>query len=208
MKTKIDLDNWYRKSHFNFFNSFEEPFFGVNVNVDVTIAYRKAKEQGVSFYLYYLHCILKAANMLEPFRLRVEDNEVFLYDNDDVHASATIARPDTTFGFSYIDYKPEFAEFVTGAQQEIKRVQSRTDLEIRPMFNVLHVSAIPWVNFTGLTHARSFTFKDSMPKVSLGKVTEQEGKLTMPVSVTVHHGLVDGRHVGEYIDLFQQLLNA
>jgi chloramphenicol O-acetyltransferase type A len=130
---------------------------------------------------------------------------VFLYD--EVHASATISRPDTTFGFSYIDYKPNFAEFVTDAQQEIKRVQGTVGLELSPVFNVLHVSAIPWVNFTGLTHARSFTFKDSMPKISLGKVTEQDGKKSMPVSVTVHHGLMDGRQIGEFIDLFQELLN-
>jgi chloramphenicol O-acetyltransferase type A len=205
MKTKIDLDTWYRTHHFNFFNSFEEPFFGATVNVDVTIAYQKAKEQGVSFFLYYLHCILKAANAIEGFRYRVENDEVFLYD--EVHASATISRPDTTFGFSYIDYKPDFAEFVTNAQQEIKRVQGAVGLELRPVFNVLHVSAIPWVNFTGLTHARSFTFKDSMPKISLGKVTEHDGKKSLPVSVTVHHGLMDGRQIGEFIDLFQELLN-
>jgi chloramphenicol O-acetyltransferase type A len=205
MKIKIDLDTWYRTHHFKFFNSFEEPFFGATVNVDVTIAYQKAKEQGVSFFLYYLHCILKAANAIEGFRYRVENDEVFLYD--EVHASTTISRPDTTFGFSYIDYKPDFAEFVTDAQQEIKRVQSTVGLELRPIFNVLHVSAIPWVNFTGLTHARSFTFKDSMPKISLGKVTEHDGKKSMPVSVTVHHGLMDGRQIGEFIDLFQELLN-
>ena len=205
MKTKIDLDAWYRTHHFKFFNSFEEPFFGATVNVDVTIAYQKAKEQGISFFLYYLHCILKAANAIEGFRYRVENDEVFLYD--EVHASATISRPDTTFGFSYIDYKPDLAEFVTDAQQEIKRVQATAGLELRPVFNVLHVSAIPWVNFTGLTHARSFTFKDSMPKISLGKITEQDGKKSSPVSVTVHHGLMDGRQIGEFIDLFQELLN-
>jgi chloramphenicol O-acetyltransferase type A len=205
MRTKIDLETWYRIHHFNFFNSFEEPFFGATVNVDVTIAYQKAKEQGASFFLYYLHCILKAANNIEGFRYRVENDEVFLYD--EVHASTTISRPDTTFGFSYIDYKPDLTEFVADAQQEIKRVRDTVGLELRPVFNVLHVSAIPWVNFTGLTHARSFTFKDSMPKISLGKVTEQDGKKSMPVSVTVHHGLMDGRQIGEFIDIFQELLN-
>ncbi|MEL7004699.1 MAG: hypothetical protein AAFN93_18470 [Bacteroidota bacterium] len=29
----------------------------------------------------------------------------------------------------------------------------------------------------------------------------------MPVSIHVHHGLVDGIHVGQYCDLFQKLLN-
>lgn len=205
MKTKIDLDTWYRKAHFNFFNSFEEPLFGATVNVDVTIAYHTAKQKGVSFFLYYLHCILEAANKIEAFKYRVEDGEIYLYDT--INCSTTVARPDTTFGFSYIDYNPNLEMFVADAQQELERVKGTEGLELRPLYNVLHISAIPWVNFTGLTHARSFTFKDSMPKVSLGKVTEVDGKKLMPLSVTVHHGLADGRHVGEFIDLFQQLLN-
>ncbi|GGH05845.1 chloramphenicol acetyltransferase [Mucilaginibacter phyllosphaerae] len=205
MKTKINLDTWYRKDHFNFFNSFEEPFFGATANVEVTVAYQKAKEQGVSFFLYYLHCILVAANKIEAFKYRVENGEVFLYNQ--INCSATIGRADTTFGFSYIDYKADLNEFIAVAQQEIQRIQSTTGLELRPVFDVLHVSAIPWVNFTGLTHARSFSFKDSMPKISLGKIMDEGGKKTMAVSVTVHHGLMDGRQVGEFIDLFQQLLN-
>ncbi|MFD0763366.1 CatA-like O-acetyltransferase [Mucilaginibacter lutimaris] len=205
MKTKIDLDTWYRKDHFIFFNSFEEPLFGATVNVDVTIAYQVARQRGMSFFLYYLHCILEAANKIEAFKYRVEDGEIFLYDT--INCSTTVARPDTTFGFSYINYTPDLEVFSADAQQELDRVKGTTGLELRPLYDVLHISAIPWVNFTGLTHARSFSFKDSMPKVSLGKVTDVDGKKLMPVSVTVHHGLADGRHVGEFIDLFQQLLN-
>ncbi|QHS56689.1 chloramphenicol acetyltransferase [Mucilaginibacter sp. 14171R-50] len=205
MKTKIDLETWSRKHHFEFFNAFDEPLFGATVNIDVTIAYQKAKQRGISFFLYYLHCILTAANKVEEFKYRVEDGEVYLYDV--VNTSTTISRPDTTFGFSYIDHHPDLDQFIIGAQAEIKRVKSTVGLELRPVYNVLHVSAIPWVNFTALTHARNFAFKDSMPKISLGKITELNGRKTMPVSVTVHHGLMDGRHVGEFIDTFQELLN-
>jgi chloramphenicol O-acetyltransferase type A len=205
MRTKIDLALWDCKAHFDFFNSFEEPFFGVTVNLDCTIAYQKATEQGVSFFLYYLHSLLVAANKIEAFKYRIDNNEVFIYD--EVHAAATISRPNGTFGFSYMDYKPVLGEFITEAQQEILRVQSATDLTPSSTLNLLHISAIPWLNFTGLTHARSFSFKDSIPKISFGKITEQNGKKNMPVSVTVHHGLMDGRQVGEFVDLFQDLLN-
>ncbi|MDB5062166.1 MAG: chloramphenicol acetyltransferase [Mucilaginibacter sp.] len=206
MKTKIDLANWPRKDHFNFFNQFEEPFWSATVSVDCTIAYKKAKELGVSFFLYYLHCSLNAANQSEAFRYRIINDEVFIYD--DVHASATINRPNGTFGFSYIDFKPQFTEFIEGAKKEIDRVQATTGLfPANSGENVIHYSAMPWINFTGLTHARSFSFKDSIPKISFGMITEDAGKRSMPVSITVHHGLMDGYQVGQYIDLFQKLLN-
>ncbi|MFD0794190.1 CatA-like O-acetyltransferase [Mucilaginibacter litoreus] len=206
MKTEIDFATWNRTEHFKFFNSFEEPFFGVVVDVDCTTAYNKAKEKGVPFFLYYLHCTLKAVNQLIHFKYRVEDDKVYLYD--EIHASATINRPDDTFGFSYITYYPDLHQFTASAKQEIARVQDGKGVELRPMVNLLHISAIPWVNFKALTHARSFSFKDSVPKISYGKMTEVDGVKTMPVSVTVHHGLADGRHVGEFIDLYQQLLNT
>lgn len=207
MKQQIDIETWARKDHFKFFNTFDEPFFGVTVNVDCTVAYTKAKEQAVSFFLYYLHKALAAANAVEAFRYRIDGDNVYLYDT--VHASPTINRPDGTFGFSYVDYHPDFTAFIAEAQKEIDRVQNSTGLV--PAIsgeNVIHFSAIPWVDFTSLSHARSFSFRDSMPKISFGKITEKDGVKTMPVSIHVHHGLMDGYHVGQFVDKFQELLNA
>lgn len=206
MKQLIDIENWPRKDHFKFFNRFDEPFFGLTVNVDCTIAYARSKELGASFFLYYLHKALAAANAIEAFRYRIDGDRVYLYD--EVHASPTINRPDGTFGFSYVDYHPDFNMFVTRAQTEIERVQNTTGLI--PAIsgeNVIHFSAIPWVDFTSLSHARSFSFKDSMPKISFGKITEKEGVKTMPVSIHVHHGLMDGYHVGQFVEKYQELLN-
>lgn len=207
MKQLIDMDNWARKDHFRFFNTFDEPFFGVTVNVDCTNAYAKSKELGVSFFLYYLHKALAAANAVEAFRYRISGDNVYLYDV--VHASPTINRPNGTFGFSYMDYHEDFDAFISEAQKEIDRVQNSAGLV--PAIsgeNVIHFSAIPWVDFTSLSHARSFSFRDSMPKISFGKVTEKDGVKSMPVSIHVHHGLMDGYHVGQFTDKFQELLNG
>lgn len=206
MKQVINIDTWARRDHFNFFRQFEEPFFGVTVNVDCTSVYARAKEQGLSFFLYYLHKALAAANSVEAFRYRIGGNEVFLYDV--VNASPTINRPDGTFGFSYIDFNPDFHVFAAGAQKEIERVQNSTGLiPAVSGENVIHFSSIPWVNFTSLSHARSFSFNDCIPKISFGKMTEANGIKTMPVSIHVHHALMDGYHVGQFVELFQKLLD-
>jgi len=206
MKHKLDLDKWPRKQHFEFFNQFEEPYFGVTVNVDVTLAFEHAKAAGVSLFIYYLYQSLGAANMIEPFRYRVEDGEVMVYDA--VHASATINRPNGTFGFSYINYDESFHAFLEGAEQEISRVQSTSDLMPSASGqNVIHYSTLPWINFTGISHARMFSYKESVPKISFGRITDVEGQKIMAMSVHVHHALMDGVHVGQYIQRFQDLLN-
>jgi chloramphenicol O-acetyltransferase type A len=206
MKHNLDIDNWNRKEHFKFFNQFEEPFFGVTVHVDCTEAYATSKEYGTSFFLFYLYKSLTAANSVEPFRYRIEGKEVIVYDQ--VNASPTINRNDGTFGFSYIDYYPDFNNFLEEAQQEIDRVQHSKELvPAVASENVIHYSSIPWLNFTSLSHARAFSFKDSNPKISFGKMTVENGKRIMPVSIHVHHALMDGYHVGEYVELFQDLMN-
>jgi chloramphenicol O-acetyltransferase type A len=52
-----------------------------------------------------------------------------------------------------------------------------------------------------------FSGKDSCPSISFGKMTESNGKRLMPVSVHLHHALIDGLHIGQYIDCFQELMN-
>lgn len=207
MKKKLDIGNWARRDHFQFFRRFEEPFFGVCVSIDCTRAYRFARENNQSFFLYYLYQSLKAANETEPFRYRIQENEVVVYDQ--VHASPTINRPDGTFGFAYMDYENDFETFSGNATREIKKVQQSSGLV--PAIsgeNVIHYSSMPWIHFTGLAHARAFSFADSCPKISFGKMLEEDGRRKMPVSIHVHHALMDGFHVGRFIDTFEQLMQA
>lgn len=206
MKQLLDINTWDRRDHFNFFNSFEEPFFGVTVDIDCTKAYQKAKELGVSFFQFYLHKSLVAANEITPFRYRIVDNEVWVYDQ--VNASAVINRPNGTFGFSYISYHPDFEVFAHGAALEIDRVKQSTGLiPASSGDNVIHCSAMPWLNFKSLSHARSFAFKDSCPKFSFGMLRNEGEKKVMAMAIHVNHALMDGYHVSLFVNQYQTLLN-
>lgn len=207
MKQLLDIANWERKDQYQFFKQFDEPFFGVTVQVDVTKAYESAKEQNISFFLYYLYQSLVAANEVESFRYRIKGEEIWIFD--EIHASPTINRPNGTFGFAYFDYTTNFQQFQAQAQEEINKVQNTTGLiPALSGENVIHYSSVPWINFTGISHARAYSFPDSCPKISFGKMTEENGRRLMPMSVHVHHALMDGFHVAQYIDRFQELLNG
>jgi chloramphenicol O-acetyltransferase type A len=184
----------------------EEPFFGVTSRVDCTKAYARAKELDVTFFTYYLHKTLIAINATDNFRYRIIEDDVYLFDQID--ASATILREDKTFGFSLMVYDRDLTAFADITRKEIERIQQTTGLITRDFeSNLIHFSALPWVDFTSYSHARSFTWPDSCPKISYGKMMEENGKKTMAISVHVHHGLVDGYHVGEFLTLLQELLN-
>ena len=149
-----------------------------------------------------------AANSTEAFKYRIEDGEVVLYNQID--ASPTIGRADGTFGFSFVVYDPEFDIFSKALNEEIKAVQNSEGLRLHVdegHQNVIYYSSIPWKTFTGFSHAKNFNSKDSVPKIVFGKTFLRDDKMLMSIAINVHHGLVDGLHVGQYLDLFQSLMN-
>ncbi len=177
------------------------------MEINCTKAYRKAKEKNYSFFLYYLHTSLVAANSIEAFRYRINNGEVFLYDK--INASPTISRENGPFGFSYMNYEDNFEDFALGAKKEIERVRSTTGLMPAVISeNLIHYSSLPWLNFKSFSHARSFSFPDSCPKISFGQMYEKEGEKLMPISIHVHHALMDGFEVGLFVDKFQNLMNG
>ena len=208
MMKKLDLENWNRKEHFEFFCPFDEPFFGVVSEVDCTKAYEYAKKNNISFFAYYLHKTLEAANSLEEFKYRIIDNEVFICK--EIHAAATIAREDGTFAFSFTEFNPDFTIFHDSLSSEIDSVQNSTGLrfnEDAKRIDGMHISSFPWHKLTGLTHSRDLKRKDSVPKITFGKTYVQDSAMKLPIAINVHHALMDGFHVAQFLDRFQELLD-
>ena len=48
----IDIATWNRREHYEHFSAFDDPFFGVTVQVDCTRTYQEAKTKGISFSLF------------------------------------------------------------------------------------------------------------------------------------------------------------
>ncbi|MBT0811152.1 chloramphenicol acetyltransferase [Litoribacter ruber] len=205
MKKKIDLSSWNRKDHFNFFKEFEEPFHGVCVKINCEKAYQKAKFQQVSFYYYYLYRVLKAINLTPALRLRILDGEPWEFEK--IHVSPTVARADGSFGFSFMEFSEHEDHFRQNAIEATKVTQSTSELFTFPFReDVIHFSALPWLDFTSLSHSRKYSIADSCPKVSIGKMTIGLEGRSFPLSIHVHHALADGRDVGLFVQNFQQLM--
>ena len=206
---KLDLNNWKRKEHFEFFMQYDEPFYGIVSEIDCTDAYRYAKENRLSFFALYLHRSLIAVNGVEEFRYRIHDGKVYVYDV--VHAGSTIGRADGTFAFSFVEYTEDFNVFQASLQKEIEAVQKSTGLRKESDShgdNIIHYSSLPWITFTGVTHPMNHKIEDSCPKITFGKVFERADRMIMPVGVYAHHALIDGFHIARHLELFQEIMNT
>lgn len=183
----------------------KDPYFGLTIPFDVTNAYNFSKANGVSFFGKYLHACMKAINSIENLKYRIENGQVVVYDV--VHASATIMRPDNTFGFSLIDFNEDLEVFIKNIENEKVRIENSSELyPPKNGLDCIHCSAMPWVNFSGQKEPVSGEI-ESVPKVAFSKAIKAGTELKMNVAISVNHALVDGYHIGLFSEKFQQFLN-
>jgi chloramphenicol O-acetyltransferase type A len=206
MRKKIDIQNWNRRTIFEFFKDYQEPYYGITSDLDCTNAYEYAKKKGISFFLYYLYLTLKAVNQTEAFKYRIEGKDLFLYDV--INGSATIDRDDGTFGFSHIPYFEDLDLFMERATEEVIEVRTSSQL-IRSGIgeNVIHFSSVPWVRFSHVSHPRRYDRRDSIPKITIGKYSLEGDRKMIPVSVHVNHAVADGLHVGAFFKTLEKLFS-
>ncbi len=203
----IDIKSWNRKEHFEFFSAMASPYFGFTTEVECTMAYKKSREKGHSFFAAYLHASMIAVNAIEEMKLRILDDNVVLYDI--INAGTTIGRADGTFGFAYVRFSEDFNTFNTELQKEIAGVQNSTGIRMNNGElgkDLIRHSAIPWNSFSAILHPTPLDRTESVPKITFGKFTVRNGNYYLPVSVEAHHGLADGFHLAKYLEEFQKQL--
>ncbi len=198
--TKIDLETWHRKSQYDFFKDFDQPFYNVTVPADISLLHQQIKLQKQPFFLSILHQILKAVHAIPEFKYRLEDNEV--YEHHQIDAGVTILLEDNSFIFCTIQYEKDSTLFLRNAQASIQAQKEAKEFTPHKQKNIIYVSSLPWLSFTGFQHARKTVLDDSIPRFILGKFYEENGKVLLPLSTEVHHALADGFHLGQFYKEF------
>jgi len=56
----VDINNWNRQRTYTFYKDFDDPYFNVTVNVDITDFFMKCKSKRLSIYSNVLYAIMKA----------------------------------------------------------------------------------------------------------------------------------------------------
>lgn len=203
----IDVESWDRREQYEFFRDYDNPFFGLTANVDVSRLLEYVREKGYSMFAAYLYASQQQVNRISEFRYRILDNQVVEYDN--ISAGSTVLKDNDVFTFCYFNHLPSFKDFHPHVIERIKACRhpktKLTDHEHNQA--MIHYSVIPWVHFTAVTHPRNHGTKDSVPKIMFGKFEEKQASTNLPISVEVHHGLLDGFHVGLYFEGFQNSIN-
>ncbi|MGF1716008.1 CatA-like O-acetyltransferase [Photobacterium chitinilyticum] len=206
----LDTSQWLRAEHFKFYQGFTHPWYNICSNIDVTELYDYCKQHGHRFFHAYLYLTQQALNQCEPMAYRIVEEEVRIYSP--MCVSVALLANDDTVRFCELPYVSIFKEFTQSATETEERIKNSSFIveqfigkEIRQ--DTIHMTVLPWIDFTSMTHARDTKRPDSIPKMALGKLTQNGDRRRMPFSIEVHHGVMDGLHVGQFINTLQVLFN-
>jgi chloramphenicol O-acetyltransferase type A len=202
---KINLETWPRREIFSFYNSFSNPHFNMCANVDLTEIYPVIKQRGISFNLAVVYLLARTANHIPDFRYRIHGDSVVEYKV--VHPSSTIMTEEDLFSFCTFEYAEDFSDFATKAVDRISYVKENPAVKKDSGDDLLFMTAIPWVTFTSFMHPLHLNPPDSVPRFAWGKFYLEGERIKMPLSVQVHHALMDGIHIGRFYEKLQFFLD-
>ena len=203
MFKEVDVEKWNRKTTFEYFKDFEDPFFNITANLDVTNLYRFCKENNLSFALANLFYSLQTANEIREFRLRLKDGKLVEFSK--IHATQTILCDDETFSFCYFELKENVFEFNEAGKSAVEKYKQLKTFDVETeRIDLIYYSVIPWVSFTSFKHAGRFDNRQTVPRMVFGKIFEENQRRKIPFSVEVNHAMMDGFHVGKYFNRLQE----
>lgn len=202
---EIKLEGWEREHLFNYYLHADMPYIIISANVDVTNAYRFAKENNLSFNLVMVYLANRAADSIKNFRYRMKDGKPFeieynipvinhLKPGTDIFVAAAAKWP-----------ADDIAEFCKDTHERFFLPENEDfTSSVTDKYDIINYSTIPWIQYTHFFRTVIKCGEDNNPKLSFGKYFHEGDRIMMPVSSQTHHGLMDGHHVGMFYERLQE----
>lgn len=200
---RIDMATYPRRDHFKLYLNMAYPYAGVTVEVDVTDLLALCKAKKLSFYLMVLHAVALAADEVPEFRRRIDKAGIVEYNA--CPTSHIELKPDGTYAYCTLRHHMPLGDFLRQAEEIRARVRESGSIEEENEVQSMYfVSTLPWLHYTQLIQPVACG-EDANPRFCWGKYQPNDkGRVMMPMSVMVHHGLADGLHIAKFYEAFDK----
>lgn len=204
----VDMASWDRREHFSFFSRVAHPHYCTGFDLDITSFHTYAKGRGISLYYGLIYASTAVMNGIEAFRYRIRGKDVVLHD--ELWPSFTDMKPDAElFHITQLRAEGSMADFCRAAKGlSLTQTVYFPEGKEAARDDLIYFSCLPWFSFTRLTNETDDNPDDSIPRLAWGKYREDGGRLLPPYSLEVNHRLIDGIHIGRFVNGLQGYLDA
>lgn len=203
----VHLDSWPRREHFRFFSGLGFPFYNVTTSLDVTRLYAYVKAKDLSFYYALIYATLSVMNGLPDFLYKIRSDQIIRHEKLDP-SFVTLDPEHHLLKIVNVPFGGSLEEFCAlCAHLEASQVDWFPSQESEARDDLVYISCLPWFSFTSLTNEMDLNPDDSIPRITWGKYEQREGRLILSYAVQLNHRLLDGWHLGQFVQGVQSFLD-
>ena len=201
---EFDLDE-------NPFINFQSARYSMSARVNVEKLWNWCHENGKSFFIMSLGCLMNAVNSVDELKRRIIDNKAvefnyldgvtpIMNEDEGIYCEMKVKTPQEFENIiQWHDYVKDLSADILSGKSESFFIE----MEKRDLTNIANFSCIPWVDFDMITNC-TVEGKAIQPLITWGKVNEN---FEMSVSITVSHIFVNGRELGYFYENAQREFN-
>jgi len=205
----IDMKTWPRAQMFYYFSQMAPTGYTINVTVNATATRHALKERGLKFFPAYLYLVTRTLSQQSEFTTAYMDDQLGYWDAL-TPLYAVFHDDNKTFSFLWTPYNEDFTTFYNSYiedTREYSHVHGVLDKPDTPPPSCYTVSCVPWISFDGFALHCYNLGKYYFPSVEAGHISESDGCISMPLSLTLHHAAKDGYHVQQFLLELERLFN-
>ena len=207
-RTVIDMSQSPRAGQFAYFSAMADPWAGATVMVDITDFLPAIRARGLPFFLSFLFAVTRAGNAVPELRRRLlPDGTVVEYDR--CQPSYTAIKPDGAY--VYVDVDGGISDLrafcAQGKANQAAAIEKGVLAEGGDVLDHSFISSVPWLHYAQIKLPSGMP-GDSHPRISWGKYQEENGRVTLPVTLYVHHALADGWHISRFFENLRHELDT
>ena len=194
-----------RKEYFEHYFANIPCTYSMTVKLDIT----RIIETNKKLYPSMLYCIATIVNRHPEFRTAFNDKgELGIYS--EMIPSYTVFHKDTeTFSNLWTDYNPDFEVFFRSYEKDMLQFGNQKGMIGKPDVppNVFTVSMIPWSSFEEFNLNLQKGYNYLIPIFTIGRYSQENGKIKIPLAIQVHHAVCDGFHACRFVNELQDLID-
>ena len=207
---EIDINNWNRYKQYKWFNTFSNPTYGINKEIDVTNLVNYVKKEKKSYFICFLYILMKGLNSVPEMRIRYVNNKIIMYD--DINPAYTVMTDSGTYENVSSKNYDNFKDFYNEIKKDIDNTKHKTKVKDTyndsTLYNEYYITCLPWLDFSSLTHPIPDNRESlAVPRVCFGKYHLVNNEYKMMLNITVSHEFVDGYPLSQAFINIQELLN-
>jgi len=193
-----------RKDRWDFYHGFSSPFLNLTLRFECADFATPCKRAGAPVFHFFLHKLCRAALATPALRLRWNGKEIV--EELGLRPSFTVNADGGPLNFAVFDFADDWKTFLE------RSTRAKRDAEAAPLLQLdepgrvdyLFCTCMPWFDFTSVQHPVDAGQNHTIPSFALGRIRKAGDRLEMPLSIQVHHGLVDGAHIREFLTTLEK----